>query len=217
MRLKASKEFDFGSIEPLLMDDKFLKRLKKLDKICHHFHLSLQSGCTETLQRMNRRYTAEAFEKIVENLRNTYTDVILTTDIIVGFPGETEGEFEKTYAFLKKIKFYKMHVFKYSVRTGTKAASMENQIPNEIKERRSKKLIQLSRENQEFYHQSYLGKKVEVLVEEKQGNVYKGHTDNYMLVEIEANGREQLENQLVIVQPEKSTSDQLIARNVTVL
>ena len=134
-------EFAFGSIEPLLISDEFLSRLKKLEKICHHFHLSLQSGCDETLLRMNRRYTTKQFAEIVQKLRNTYEDVILTTDIIVGFPGETEEEFEKTKAFLEKIKFYKMHIFKYSVRNGTKAAQMEDQIMDSIKEERSKKLI----------------------------------------------------------------------------
>ena len=114
-----------GSIEPLLISDEFVERLKKLNKICHHFHLSLQSGNTETLKRMNRRYTAEEFEVIVERLRKAYNDVILTTDIIVGFPQESDEEFEITYNFLERIKFYKMHVFKYSPRKGTKAAVME--------------------------------------------------------------------------------------------
>ena len=103
-----------GSIEPLLISEEFITRLTKLNKICHHFHLSLQSGCSETLKRMNRRYTIEEFEVIVNRLRKAYSDVILTTDIIVGFPDETDEEFEKTFEFLSKIKFYKMHIFKYS-------------------------------------------------------------------------------------------------------
>lgn len=175
-----------GSIEPLLIEDEFLKRLTKLEKICHHFHLSLQSGCDETLARMNRRYTTKQFEKIVGKLRNVYSDVMITTDIIVGFPGETDEEFEKTYEFLKKIKFYKMHVFKYSVRTGTKAASMENQVTNRIKEIRSKKLIELSEENEKSFNNSYIGCKVEVLVEEKETGFFKGHTANYMLVKFKS-------------------------------
>jgi threonylcarbamoyladenosine tRNA methylthiotransferase MtaB len=130
--------------------------------------LSLQSGCTETLKRMNRRYTAEEFEVITQKLRNAYSDVILTTDIIVGFAGETEEEFETTYNFLKRIKFYKTHIFKYSERKGTKAAEMKNQVSPEKKEERSKKLIKLSDENEEEYLNSYIGKAVEVLFEESE-------------------------------------------------
>ena len=163
-----------GSLEPMLINEDFLNRLSKLDKICHHFHLSLQSGCDETLKRMNRRYTTEEFRNVVNLLRNTYNDVILTTDIIVGFPGETEEEFKKTYEFLQEIKFYKMHVFKYSKRSGTKAAIMPNQIKPEIQEERSKKLIELSDLNQKEYNKQYLGKTVEVLFEEQSGEYIKG-------------------------------------------
>ena len=165
MKFLELKELDFGSIEPLLFDDVFINRLKKLDKICHHFHLSLQSGCNDTLKRMNRRYTIEQFEQIVQNLRKVYDDVMLTTDIIVGFPGETEEEFSNTYEFLKRIKFYKMHIFKYSIREGTKAALMKNQVLDVDKEKRSKKLIQLSEDNQIFYNKKYIGKNVDVLIE----------------------------------------------------
>ena len=118
-KIDGIERIRLGSIEPLLITDEFVERLKKIDKICHHFHLSLQSGCDETLKRMNRRYNTEQFKEIVKRLRNTYSDVNLTTDIIVGFPGETEEEFEKTYKFLDEIKFYKMHIFKYSQRKGT--------------------------------------------------------------------------------------------------
>lgn len=206
-------EFVFGSIEPLLISDEFLSRLQKLEKICHHFHLSLQSGCDETLLRMNRRYTTKQFAEIVQKLRNTYEDVILTTDIIVGFPGETEEEFEKTKDFLEKIKFYKMHIFKYSVRSGTKAEKMEHQIVNCVKEERSQKLLAMSEENQEFYHQQFIGKKVDVLVEEKNGEFYQGHTANYLLVKMKAN--EDLTNQIQTVIVEKSSNLELIAENVT--
>ena len=127
----------------------------------------MQSGCDETLKRMNRRYSAEEFEEVTERLRQAYDDVILTTDIIVGFPGETEEEFEKTYQFLDEIKFYKMHVFKYSQRKGTKAAVMQNQIPGDIKELRSRRLIELSNKNEFEINQKYIGKKVEVLFEEE--------------------------------------------------
>ena len=180
--IKGIERIRLGSIEPLLIDKEFITRLKKLEKICHHFHLSLQSGCDETLKRMNRRYTTEEFEDIVEILRKSYNDVVITTDIIVGFPGESEEEFNKTYEFLKKIKFYKMHIFKYSQRKGTKAASMEKQIDGNIKEFRSQKLIDLSDENEKEYNKSYIGEKVEVLFEEKKDGFYKGHTKNYILI-----------------------------------
>lgn len=209
-QIEGLKRIRLGSIEPLLIEDTFLNRLKKLEKICHHFHLSLQSGCDETLQRMNRHYTIAQFEEIVEKLRNTYEDVILTTDIIVGFPGETEEEFEKTYTFLKKIKFYKMHIFPYSMRTGTKAAEMENQVINRIKEERSKKLLALSKENQQFYHEQMIGKKLEILIEEKDGDFYKGHTANYLMVNTKA--KENITNELVTIRIEKSTPNELIGK-----
>ena len=168
--IEGIERIRLGSIEPLLITREFIERITKLDKICHHFHLSLQSGCTQTLERMNRRYSAEEFEIIVERLRKAYSDVILTTDIIVGFPQETEKEFEITYKFLEKIKFYKMHIFKYSPRKGTKAAKMEGQINGDIKELRSKKLLELSILNETEYLKSYVGKEVEVLFEEFDGS-----------------------------------------------
>ena len=180
-KIDGIERIRLGSLEPLLIDREFMERLSKLEKICHHFHLSLQSGCDETLKRMNRRYNTEEFTKIVNLLREYYKDVVLTTDIIVGFPGETEEEFNKTYEFLEKIKFYKMHVFKYSARKGTKAASMPNQINGNIKEERSKKLIELSNKNELYYNNSYKNKEVEVLFEEKKGEYYHGHTKNYIL------------------------------------
>lgn len=184
-KINGIERIRLGSIEPLLISEEFIDRLSKLSKICHHFHLSLQSGCTKTLKRMNRRYTIEEFKVIVERLRNTYEDVILTTDIIVGFPEETEEEFEITYNFLKDIKFYKMHVFKYSQRKGTIAAEMKNQIPANIKEERSKKLLELSDKNENEYLDKYLGKKLDVLFEEQDGKYYKGHTANYIMVNLE--------------------------------
>ena len=203
-----SRESGFGSIEPLWIEDNMMGRLKKLEKVCHHFHLSLQSGCDQTLERMNRRYTTKQFEERVKMLRDVYDDVMLTTDIIVGFPGETEEEFEKTYEFLKKIKFYKMHVFKYSVRSGTKAAQMDNQVENAVKEKRSKKLIELSEKNQKEYEEKYIGKPVEVLVEEFDGEYYKGHTANYLPVKLQS--KEDVSGQNVVVKPEISTDCGLV-------
>ena len=197
-----------GSIEPLLITEEFVERLKKLEKICHHFHLSLQSGCDETLKRMNRRYTTEQFKEIVRLLRNAYDDVNLTTDVIVGFPGETDEEFSKTYKFLEEIKFYKMHIFKYSPRKGTKAAVMPNQISGDIKEERSRKLIELSDKNEKEYNESYIGKNVEVLFEEEKDGIFKGHTQNYIMVYCELN--KNLENQVISVRCEKAEQEHIL-------
>lgn len=180
-RIEGIERIRLSSIEPLILDEQFINRLSKLEKICHNFHLSLQSGCDETLKRMNRRYNTEQFKIVVNLIRNTYKDAILTADVIVGFPGETEEEFEKTYKFLENVKFYKTHVFKYSPRKGTKAAVMENQIDGNIKEQRSKKLIELSNNFEKEYNESYIGKTVEVLWEEEKEGIYKGHTQNYLL------------------------------------
>ena len=199
-----------GSIEPLLITEEFVERLSKLEKICHHFHLSLQSGCDATLKRMNRRYSIQEFQEIVERLRSVYQDAILTTDIIVGFPQESEEEFKETYAFLKKIKFYKMHVFKYSPRKGTKAAQMLGQIDGKIKEERSQKLIKLSDENEREYHEKYLGKQVEILCEEEKNGYYQGHTKNYILVKVKS--KEDLENQIVEVKCIENEKGHIMAK-----
>ena len=186
-KIEGVKRIRLGSLEPTLITEEFVERLSKLSKICDQFHLSLQSGCNETLKRMNRKYTTEEFEKGVELLRNAFKQVHLTTDIIVGFPGETEEEFNNTYEFLKRIKFYKMHVFKYSPRKGTVAAKMPNQIDGNKKEERSNKLIELSNKNEADYQKQYIGKEVEVLFEEKEEECLKGHTTNYMVVRLEEN------------------------------
>ena len=175
------KRIRLGSLEPTLITDEFCTRLKKVTKMCHHFHLSLQSGCDKTLKEMNRKYTCEEFLEVTKRLRKLYDDVILTTDIIVGFPNETDEDFEKTYEFLKEINFYKMHIFKYSPRKGTVAYKMKNQISGAIKDVRSHKLIKLSNENEERYLKSYIGKNVNVLFEEKDGEYIKGHTQNYIM------------------------------------
>lgn len=193
--IEGIERIRLGSIEPLLITEEFVSRLEKLSKVCHQFHLSLQSGCDETLKRMNRRYTTEQFKEITTLLRNAFEDAILTTDIIVGFPGESEEEFEKTYAILEEIKFYKMHVFKYSQRKGTKAAVMPNQIDGNKKEERSRRLIELSNKNEKAYNEQYIGKEVEVLFEEEKHGVWQGHTKNYILAHYET--EENMENKMV--------------------
>ncbi len=194
-KIEGIKRIRLGSLEPSLITDEFTKRLSKLDKICNHFHLSLQSGCDETLKRMNRKYTTGEFRQVVDRLRKAFKDVNLTTDIIVGFPGETEEEFEKTYEFLKEIKFYKMHIFKYSPREGTPASKMSNQVDGNIKEERSQKLIELSDKNQEEYNKIYFAKPQEVLFEEQKDEVWTGYTSNYIKVSYKSN--ENLENKIL--------------------
>ena len=206
--IEGIERIRLGSIEPLLITEEFVSRLEKLSKICHQFHLSLQSGCDETLKRMNRRYTTEQFEDITKLLRKTFEDAILTTDIIVGFPGESEEEFEKTYAFLEEIKFYKMHVFKYSPRKGTKAAVMPNQIDGNKKEERSKRLIELSNKNEKAYNQQYIGKEVEVLFEEEKDGVWQGHTKNYILAHYKT--EENLENKMIKLQCQGAEQEYII-------
>lgn len=173
-----------SSLEPAIVDEEFATRLSKLDKICDHFHLSLQSGCDETLKRMNRKYTTQIYRDAVATLRKYYPEASFTTDVIVGFPGETDEEFAKTYEFLKEIDFYRLHVFKYSPRRGTVAEKMPNQIDGNQKEERSNKLIELSNRTENKHNQSYIGKTVKVLFEEFEDGFFKGHTTNYMMVKV---------------------------------
>lgn len=207
-KIDGIERIRIGSIEPLMITDEFCERVKKLEKMCHHFHLSLQSGCDKTLKEMNRRYTTAEFGEVVRKLRSIYDDVILTTDIIVGFPNETDEDFEQTYDFLKSIKFYKMHVFKYSQRKGTVAAKMKNQVSPEKKEERSKRLLKLSSDNEKDYLDEYVGKDVKVLFEEQDGEFVKGHTDNYIVVE--AKGSEENLNKILTVHVEQSGEEKLV-------
>ena len=202
-KIDTIERIRLGSIEPKLITKDFVERLSKLNKICNHFHLSLQSGNNDTLKRMNRRYTVEEFEESVKLLREHFENVNLTTDIIVGFPGETDEEFEKTYKFLKKIRFYKMHVFKYSPRKGTIAEKMPEQVDGTIKEERSQRLIELSDNNQLEINRSYIGKELSVLFEEKVGGYYIGHSDNYIEVKVET--KEELENKIINVKISETT------------
>ena len=193
-KIDGIERIRLGSLEPTIVTEEFAKRLSKLDSICNQFHLSLQSGCDDTLKRMNRKYSCEEFFKVTEILRKYFKDLNLTTDIIVGFPGETDEEFEKTYEFLSKIKFYKMHVFKYSPREGTLAAKMTNQVDGNVKEERSQKLIELSNRNEKEYNEKYIGKRVEVLFEEEKDGLWSGYTRNYVRVFTESG--ENLENRI---------------------
>lgn len=173
-----------GSLEPRIVTEAFAQKIASLRKVCPHFHLSLQSGCDATLKRMNRRYDSREYAEKCRLLRSVYENPALTTDVIVGFPGETEEEFEQSYQFVKDIHFYETHVFKYSMRKGTKAASMEHQVPEQIKAVRSDKLLKLHERQAQKFEEYFLGKTVEILLEEivqENGKEYFiGHTREYI-------------------------------------
>ena len=184
-KLDGIERVRIGSIEPAFFTEEVVDKIKNMKKLCPQFHLSLQSGCTSTLKRMNRRYTAEEYESIVNILRENIKDVSITTDVIVGFPGETEEEFNTTYEFLERIKLTKTHVFKYSGRKGTKAYDMPNQIDGNIKDERSKKLIALNNKNEREFISKYIDKEVTVLIEKEvkdREEYYEGYTRNYIRV-----------------------------------
>lgn len=208
-KIDGIERIRLGSIEPIIITDEFVKRLSKLDKICNHFHLSLQSGCDETLKRMNRKYDTNEFLNCVNMLRNNFENVGLTADVIVGFPGETEEEFNKTVEFLNKIKFSKIHVFQYSPREGTRAAKMTEQIKSEIKEERSKKIIDISKKYEEEFLDNQIGKNLEVLFEQQENEFWKGHTKNYIVVQKKGKN---LENKSLNVTIASRDSLELIAK-----
>ena len=176
-----------SSVEPILFTDEFVDEILKMEKVCPHYHLSLQSGCDETLKRMNRRYTTKEYKDIVNKLREKIPNVAITTDVIVGFPGETNDEFNKTYDFLRDIELSQMHVFKYSPRKGTPAATMENQIDPQIKQFRSDQLISLSKNNFNKFASKFIGSEMDVLFEQNiVDNKYEGLTPNYIRVVVES-------------------------------
>jgi len=185
-KVEGIERIRIGSIDPTFFSEGVIERITKLKKICPHFHLSLQSGCNATLKRMNRHYTAEDYKIVVENLRKFMPQVSITTDIIVGFPGETEEEFNATYEFLNHIKLAKTHIFKYSPRKGTKAADMEFQVDGNIKEQRSSKLIALNTKNEKEFMDKFVNHNMDVLYEEEvkgKTHYYIGYTPNYIKVQ----------------------------------
>lgn len=188
-----------GSLEPGIITEEFAQALAALPKMCPHFHLSLQSGCDATLKRMNRRYTSGEYEEKCRILRKYFDRPALTTDVIVGFPGETEEEFRQSMEFVDKVDFYETHIFKYSRREGTKAAVMEDQISEQVKAKRSALMISLGERKRQAYEESFIGSEVEVLVEEPDTingkEVQTGHTKEYIKVALESG--EDLRNQIV--------------------
>ena len=191
-----------GSLEPGIITDELLQGLSRMPKVCPHFHLSLQSGCNATLGRMNRRYTAEVYREKCALLRKYFHSPALTTDVIVGFPGETSEEFEESRAFVDEMDFYETHIFKYSRREGTKAAAMEGQVPEEVKAERSNVLLELGRKKRAAYEEALIGTVQEVLIEEAvetEDGIYQvGHTREY--VKIGQKTQENLTNQLINVE-----------------
>ncbi|MGL6106585.1 tRNA (N(6)-L-threonylcarbamoyladenosine(37)-C(2))-methylthiotransferase MtaB [Romboutsia sp.] len=176
-----------SSVEPILFTEEFVKEVSQMEKVCTHYHLSLQSGCDETLKRMNRRYTTEEYKAIVDRLRENIPNVAITTDVIVGFPGETNDEFNNTYEFLRDIELSQMHIFKYSPRKGTPAATMENQIDPQMKQFRSDKLLNLSKENFDKFANKFIGQELDVLFEQNiVEDRYEGLTPNYIRVVVKS-------------------------------
>jgi threonylcarbamoyladenosine tRNA methylthiotransferase MtaB len=206
--IKGIERIRLGSLEPNIITDDFAENISKLDKVCHHFHLSLQSGNDNVLSRMNRKYTSTQYLTNVELLRKYMPDSGITTDIIVGFPGETDEEFNQTYEFVKKIQFSRIHVFKYSIREGTKAAEMEEQIDENVKSVRSKKLIELGDKIANEFMEKFIGRNMSVLVEnQKDNNYFEGYTTNYLKVSIKSDYN--IKNKIVDVKISKVCNDYL--------
>ncbi len=178
--VEGIKRVRLGSLEPVVITEEFVRKAKKLKNLCPHFHMSLQSGCNETLKRMNRHYTTEEYRKAVELLRENIPDTSITTDLMVGFPGETEEEFEKSYEFCREIGFMQMHIFKYSIRKGTRAEKFPDQISKKVKEERSRKMLDLAEKMKKDFYEKYNGKEVAALFEVKTDGIYHCTTKNYM-------------------------------------
>lgn len=184
-KIEGVKRIRLSSIEPMTLNTAFLDRVSDSKKLCHHFHISLQSGCDETLKRMNRKYTTSQYTEIVNGLRSKFPDVAITTDIMVGFPGETEDEFNQTLEFVRKIEFAEAHIFQYSPRKGTPAAKYPNQISSKIKEQRSKILINECKKSKNNFLNKFIGKEVTVLFEQRtKDGMMEGKTDNYITVHV---------------------------------
>lgn len=186
-KIEGVKRIRMSSIEPMTLNKEFVEKVKASTKLCPHFHISLQSGCDETLKRMNRHYTTDKYLEIVNGLRDAFSECAITTDIMVGFPGETDEEFDKTAEFVKKADFAEAHVFMYSQRKGTPAAKRPVQIAPQIKEERSKKIIELTNQSRDKFLSQFVGQVKEVLFEQIVGGYFEGKTANYITVRIKTN------------------------------
>ena len=202
-----------GSLEPRIVTMENVKRMAALPKLCPHFHLSLQSGCDATLERMNRHYTTAEFMEGVEALRSVFDSPAITTDVIVGFPGETEEEFAETKAFLERVHFFEMHIFKYSKRSNTRAAIMPNQVRDEIKTLRSNELLAMEQAHSQEFRKKYLGRTAGVLLEEEKTiegrNYWLGHTGDYVKFAVKA-GEGYASNQFVQLTGKKFLTEEII-------
>ncbi len=206
---KGIERIRFSSVEPNIITEEFMSELSKMDKVCDHFHLSLQSGCDRTLKRMNRKYDTEGYMRAVELLRKYMPDAAVTTDIIAGFPGETDEDFEKSLAFAEKVGFLKIHAFPYSPKRGTPAAVMPEQIQNSVKNGRTARLIELSDRMGNEFIERFVGRTVPVLFErEIKDGVYEGYTTNY--IRVNAEGSENLKNRIADVEIIKAENDTAI-------
>ena len=211
-----------GSLEPRIITEEFVRELVKCDKVCPHFHLSLQSGCDVTLKRMNRHYTTEEYRQALDILRRYYEHPALTTDVIVGFVGESEEEFEKTRKFLEEINLYEMHIFKYSVRQGTRAADMPGHLPEEVKTRRSAVLLEMARAHKKQFESWYLGRTEEILLEEEveiDGIKYmQGYTKRYVKVAVKIDdfSKKMRQNDIVVVQIRGFLDENLLCGKVMI-
>lgn len=218
-KIEGIERIRLGSLEPGIITEEFARRIKAVDKLCPHFHLSLQSGCDSVLKRMNRKYTCSEYMEKCELLRKVYKNPAITTDVIVGFPGETEEEFECTRKYLEDINLYEMHIFKYSQRKGTPATTMPNQVDPSVKNSRSDVLLAISEHNKHAYQDLFVGTTVKVLVEElveKNGEEYmRGHTERYMDVHISTEGitdPQSFKNRIVEVMYEKTTAGEYVGK-----
>lgn len=202
-RIEGIERIRLGSLEPRIITEDFMRRLYQCSKVCPHFHLSLQSGCDATLKRMNRKYTAAEYEEALSLIRKVYDRPALCTDVIVGFVGESEEEFAKTVEYLERIQLYEMHIFKYSVRAGTRAASMEGHVNESLKNDRSAVLLAMTEKHKMDYMDDFIGEEVQVLMEEKVAidgkEYYTGYTERYVRVAVPIKGQENLYNEIVRV------------------
>lgn len=199
-KINGVERIRLSSIEPMTLNQEFIDKIKYSQKLCHHFHISLQSGCNATLKRMNRKYTTSQFKSIADGLRAAFDDVAITTDIMVGFPGETDEEFDETITFVREIKFAEAHIFQYSQRRGTPAAKRPNQIPPDLKEKRSKVITAETTKTRNEFLDGFIGKTMRVLFEQPASDgLFEGKTDNYITVhtQSEVNLNDQFRNVLI--------------------
>lgn len=214
-QVEGIKRIRISSVEPLAITEDFIKRVSALDAFCDHFHLSMQSGSDTVLKRMNRRYDSKEYEQAVMLIRKYYPDPAITTDVIVGFPDETEEEFLETKNFLEKIKLYETHIFKYSPREGTKAVLLGDKVSKEDKNLRSSQLIDLSNQNKLDYHNDTMGKNLEVLFETSDDHYYYGHTKNYIKVAVPKT-KSSIINEILLVEAIQVKDDMVIGRLCTI-